>query len=362
MSESWSPLPSVPTGRLTLLIDNYDSYTFNLFQQIAEVNGRPPLVVRNDELDWAAVAGLPVDNIVISPGPGHPGRAADFGVCADVVRHAAIPVLGVCLGHQGILHGYGGSVVQAPRPMHGEVSRIRHRSALFAGIPQEFEVVRYHSLTAVEPLPPLLRATAWAEDGTVMALEAADRPLYGVQFHPESVLTQYGYRLLANFQLLHPARSSDRPPVALASGPTVPGPAVASAAPAPVSGSGFLPAPWGERPRPLMRVADAPYALPGAAVAEALREPGRPLVWLDSSAPGPDTGRFSYLAPGGGPAGETVRYRAGGSSDAGGLTLERSDGTHRIDGLDVFDYLKLPRLLTFLLIVVWVARVGDVAS
>jgi len=138
----------------TLLIDNYDSFTFNLFQLIAEVNGEEPVVVRNDGATWEELAGWDVDNIVISPGPGRPERPADFGVCAAAILHADVPVLGVCLGHQGLGHLSGGEVVHAPEVMHGRLSAVYHdRSALFEGIPQGFEVVRYHSLCLSEPLP-----------------------------------------------------------------------------------------------------------------------------------------------------------------------------------------------------------------
>ena len=121
----------------TLIVDNYDSYTFNLFQLIAQVNGQEPLVVRNDELSWRQLARLQVDNIVISPGPGTPARASDFGVCGDVLRYAQVAVLGVCLGHQGLVHFCGGRIVHAPEVMHGRLSAIYHDdSALFAGVPR----------------------------------------------------------------------------------------------------------------------------------------------------------------------------------------------------------------------------------
>lgn len=185
----------------TLIVDNYDSYTFNLFQLIAEVNGQEPLVVRNDELSWRQLARLRVDNIVVSPGPGTPARASDFGVCGDVLRYARVAVLGVCLGHQGLVHVYGGRIAHAPEVMHGRLSAIYHdESALFAGVPQGFLAVRYHSLVAAEPLPVALRKVAWSADGVVMAVAHLRRPQWGVQFHPESICTQFGARILANFR------------------------------------------------------------------------------------------------------------------------------------------------------------------
>ncbi|MFD5230784.1 aminodeoxychorismate synthase component I [Streptomyces qaidamensis] len=192
----------------TLLIDNYDSYTYNLFQLIAEVNGEEPTVVRND----APVDGLPdlraFDNLVVSPGPGHPGEARDFGIGSRLLATSPVPVLGVCLGHQGIALGEAGLVGPAPEPRHGHLSTIRHDGReLFHGLPQHFTAVRYHSLAVREPLPETLEATAWAEDGVLMGLRHRSRPLWGVQFHPESVLTEYGHRMLVNFRNLTAERA-----------------------------------------------------------------------------------------------------------------------------------------------------------
>ncbi|MFF9027662.1 aminodeoxychorismate synthase component I [Streptomyces iakyrus] len=192
----------------TLLIDNYDSYTYNLFQLIAEVNGEEPVVVRND----APVDGLPdlraFDNLVVSPGPGDPGEARDFGIGGRLLATSPVPVLGVCLGHQGIALGEAGLVGPAPEPRHGHLSTIRHDGRdLFHGLPQHFTAVRYHSLAVREPLPESLEATAWAEDGVLMGLRHRSRPLWGVQFHPESVLTEYGHRMLVNFRNLTAERA-----------------------------------------------------------------------------------------------------------------------------------------------------------
>jgi para-aminobenzoate synthetase len=192
----------------TLLIDNYDSYTYNLFQLIAEVNGEEPVVVRND----APVDGLPdlraFDNLVVSPGPGHPGEARDFGIGSRLLATSPVPVLGVCLGHQGIALGEAGLVGPAPEPRHGHLSTVRHDGRdLFHGLPQHFTAVRYHSLAVREPLPETLEATAWAEDGVLMGLRHRSRPLWGVQFHPESVLTEYGHRMLVNFRNLTAERA-----------------------------------------------------------------------------------------------------------------------------------------------------------
>jgi para-aminobenzoate synthetase len=184
----------------TLLIDNYDSYTYNLFQLIAQVNGEEPVVVLNDAPAESIPELREFDNVVVSPGPGHPSQPRDFGIAARVIAEAEIPVLGVCLGHQGIAAGERAAVEPAPWPRHGHLSTVRHDGRdLFRGLPQNFTVVRYHSLTVREPLPPTLEATAWAEDGVLMGLRHRERPLWGVQFHPESILTEHGHALLKNF-------------------------------------------------------------------------------------------------------------------------------------------------------------------
>ncbi len=184
----------------TLLIDNYDSFTFNLFHLLGEVNGDEPIVVRNDDLSWDEDAALAVDNIVISPGPGRPEHEGDVGISLQVLQRAEVPVLGVCLGHQALAHVTGGVISHAPTVMHGRLSEIHHDGrGLFAGIPQGFAAVRYHSLV-VGALPAELRVTAWTRDGVVMGLEHRSRPLWGVQFHPESISTEHGGALLRNFR------------------------------------------------------------------------------------------------------------------------------------------------------------------
>jgi anthranilate synthase/aminodeoxychorismate synthase-like glutamine amidotransferase len=183
----------------TLLIDNYDSFTYNLFQLLAEVNGREPRVVRNDEASWTELERLEFDNVVISPGPGRPEREEDFGVCGEAIRRCEKPLLGVCLGLQGIGWAEGGRVERAPEPMHGRLASIEHDgTGLFAGIPNPFRATRYHSLALALPLPSTLRETAFSE-GVPMAIEHRHRPRWGVQFHPESIATEHGERLISNF-------------------------------------------------------------------------------------------------------------------------------------------------------------------
>ena len=211
----------------TLLIDNYDSYTYNVFHLLAAVSGEEPIVVHNDAISWTALSRWDFDAIVLSPGPGRPQRWHDFGVCADILRHSEIPVLGICLGHQGIGNLLSGMVGAAPEPMHGRLSRVQHDNrGLFAGVPQGFSVVRYHSLAVSGSLGPEGRVTAWTDDGVVMGIEHCRRPLWGVQFHPESIATEHGQRIVENFyeRLGHHARPQSRraePDTASAESPSV---------------------------------------------------------------------------------------------------------------------------------------------
>jgi anthranilate synthase component II len=181
-----------------LLIDNYDSFTWNLAQYLGEL-GAPPLVKRNDEITLDEIAALRPERIVISPGPGRPEHA---GISVDVIRRFGpqTPLLGVCLGHQAIGFAFGGEVVRASQLMHGKVSSVSHDGkGVFKGISQPFTAGRYHSLVVGNPLPAELEASAHTEDGTLMALRHRSLPIHGVQFHPESVLTGEGHELLRNF-------------------------------------------------------------------------------------------------------------------------------------------------------------------
>lgn len=189
----------------TLIIDNYDSYTFNLYQLITEVNGSLPQVIRNDQMSWEELKQFALDfsfdNIVLSPGPGRPEKAKDFGICRAILENVTLPVLGVCLGHQGLGHIYGGRVIYAPEVRHGRLSQVYHHGVdLFKGVPSPFSVVRYHSLLVEDHLPDCLEKTAWTEDGLVMGLRHRELPLWGVQFHPESICTEYGRVILENFK------------------------------------------------------------------------------------------------------------------------------------------------------------------
>jgi len=181
-----------------LLIDNYDSFTWNLAQYLGEL-GAVPLVRRNDEITLGEIEALAPKRIVISPGPGRP---EDAGISVAVVTRfgPTVPLLGVCLGHQGIGVAFGGSVVRATHVMHGKVSAVQHDSrGVFRGISQGFTAGRYHSLVVADPLPDVLEAGARTDDGTIMGVRHRAFPIHGVQFHPESVLTSEGRQLLRNF-------------------------------------------------------------------------------------------------------------------------------------------------------------------
>jgi anthranilate synthase/aminodeoxychorismate synthase-like glutamine amidotransferase len=180
-----------------LVIDNYDSFTFNLVQYLGEL-GAETRVVKNDGIDADGVASADVSGVLVSPGPCTPNEA---GVSLAAVVRARVPVLGVCLGHQSIGQAYGGKVVRAARLMHGRTSPILHAGkGVFAGLPSPFEATRYHSLLVERgSLPECLEITAWTEEGEIMGLAHKERPIQGVQFHPESVLTMHGKDLIANW-------------------------------------------------------------------------------------------------------------------------------------------------------------------
>ena len=198
---------------MLLMIDNYDSFTYNLVQYFGEL-GEQVHVIRNDQLDVDAIAALQPARIVISPGPCTPNEA---GVSLEVIERlgARIPILGVCLGHQGIGQAFGGRVIRASRIMHGKTSPVHHRGkGVFAGLPSPFEATRYHSLVVEQgSLPDCLEVTAWTEnaDGSmeeIMGLRHRELPIEGVQFHPESILTQHGHALLSHFLGRQAARAA----------------------------------------------------------------------------------------------------------------------------------------------------------
>ncbi|MGI5500740.1 aminodeoxychorismate synthase component I [Lentzea sp. CA-135723] len=280
----------------TLLIDNYDSYTFNLFQLIAEINGREPTVVVNDDPALLDLRLEDFDNVVVSPGPGRPQNSRDIGLVGDLLRRTTLPVLGVCLGHQIIGHLAGASVGAAPEPRHGHLAKVSHEGdPLFAGVPREFVAVRYHSLSVQEPLPAELVPIAWADDGVLMALRHRDRPQWGVQFHPESVASGYGREILRNFADL--TRQTQASELGLVSA-VVPG-------------------------------ADA------ESIFLSLFGDSEHCFWLDSSRVERGLSRFSFLGDTSGPLSEVVTYRTG----SGAVQVRDAHGVRDVPG-NVFDFLE----------------------
>ena len=188
---------------MLLMIDNYDSFTYNLVQYFGELK-QEVVVFRNDEVSLDEIAALQPGHIVISPGPCTPTEA---GISVPLIRRFAgeIPILGVCLGHQSIGQAFGGKIVHAKRVMHGKVSAIHHGGrGVFLGLREPFEATRYHSLVIErESLPEVLEVTAWTDDGEIMGVRHKNLPVQGVQFHPESILTQFGHELLRNFVGAH---------------------------------------------------------------------------------------------------------------------------------------------------------------
>ncbi|MGB2982325.1 MAG: aminodeoxychorismate/anthranilate synthase component II [Candidatus Bipolaricaulia bacterium] len=183
---------------MIVVIDNYDSFTYNLVQYFGEL-GASLRVFRNDAITVAEIEELKPDAIILSPGPGRPEGS---GVCLQIVRelHERLPILGVCLGHQAIAHVFGGTIDQAPRLMHGKTSAIHHTGqGIFASFPSPFTATRYHSLIVKEPVPDAFDVTAFTAEGEIMAIQHREHPLYGVQFHPESILTPHGKQLLESF-------------------------------------------------------------------------------------------------------------------------------------------------------------------
>jgi para-aminobenzoate synthetase len=300
----------------TLLIDNYDSFTYNLYQYLAACNGEPPIVLRNNETSWDEVERMHFDNVVISPGPGRPQRPADLGISADALQRSRKPVLGVCLGHQAIAHHCGARVDLAVRPMHGRLDRISHAQRdLFLGIPDRFEAVRYHSL-AVTQLPSSLEPLAWTSDGTLMALRHVSRPWWGVQFHPESICTEFGARLLRNFRDLSQDWHAQ--------------------APRREARNCFGPALRFEGPQALSLHAECVDTSANAeAVFVSTFARSDCAFWLDSSLVEAGRARFSFMGDASGPRTQVLNYRSAPRE----LMVRRGDIVQVRDET-IFDYLR----------------------
>jgi para-aminobenzoate synthetase len=320
----------------TLLVDNHDSYTFNLFQLIAAVNGTEPDVVTNDGPLLARLSAGAFDNVVISPGPGRPQCPRDIGFLADLLRRTELPVLGVCLGHQAIAYQAGARVGPAPQPRHGHLSQIEHHGDdLFAGIPAKFTGVRYHSLCVEEPLPAALVATAWAEDGVIMAVRHRDLPRWGVQFHPESIASDYGREILANFADLTGRTRRNLNGRARHRGgdqPNGTGPAVqTSSTKAALNG---IREPAGSAGLQLITEVVHNPVHTERMFAEFFGS-SPTCFWLDSSLAQAGLSRFSFMGDGSGPLSETLTYRVG---DAG-VQIRDASGVRMAQG-SAFEVLE----------------------
>lgn len=297
----------------TLVVDNYDSFTWNLVHLLADVNGEMPVVIRNDEATIDEIISGGYDAVVLSPGPGHPENARDFGISTAVARELRKPILGVCLGYQGIAAAFGARVGYAPEPMHGRISRIRHTGAeLFQGIPQGFEAVRYHSLAVEGELPECLEALAWSEDGVLMALRHRTLPIWGVQFHPEAICTAHGRRLLDNFRTLAGAHSRS---------PRQFGKSRKSAAAA---------------PRYETHVHWIPDLDPDPEQVFAhLFSSQAPAFWLDSAETEAGHARFSFMGDASGPRSKWLTYRVG-----SGQVMEHGHEPERTVSTNLYEYLS----------------------
>ena len=302
----------------TLLIDNYDSFTFNVAQAIAAVNGEPPLVIRNDEYRFDALLELKFDNVVISPGPGSPANERDFGVCRAVVEDARWPILGICMGFQGIALLAGARVDRAPEPWHGRGCFINHDgTGLFDGMPSPFFGIRYHSLHVPSLDGTDLIETARTDDGLLMAFRHRDKPIWGVQFHPESVSTDSGRRIFENFRdlSLRRVRPGARSSRAGATGRRSRN----------RSETDRLPLQW-------RKISDA---APAETVFSDLFGERSDAVWLDSNAELAGRSRFSFMGAPSAEADAVLTYR----SRTRTLEIRDAAGT-RTRSESVFDYLK----------------------
>jgi len=306
---------------MILLLDNHDSYTFNLYQLIAEVAGQSPLVVRAEHAEGE---GLPqrvsageFSHVVISPGPGTPEDPQDFDAAREVIEAASdIPVLGICLGHQGLALINGSAIHRAPEPKHGFISTIHHTGTeLFATIPQDFKVVRYHSLCVDDIDTTRVQPQAWSEDGVVMALKVLGQPHWGVQFHPESILTEHGRTLVENF-----LGQTSTTAIPKQSAPVVPGPK-------------SVPEKWKLKHREIAVAIDCESTF------ARLKAHAQDAFWLDSATAdigaATDSGRYSILGTNAGSKAASVRY----DISTGMVQVAQGDESFSVE-TDILSYLR----------------------
>ena len=312
----------------TLIIDHYDSFTYNLYQLIAQINGIEPIVMAHDAPELYCLDDNLYDNIILSPGPGHPDNEQDFATGKSIISCIDKPILGVCLGHQGIFSTLGGSVDRAATPVHGCVSKIFHnQDTLFANMPSPFQAMRYHSLICTGPIPAELTITAWTEDHCIMGLAHRFKPIWGIQYHPESIATEYGHQLLVNFLNLtanYYQQHHQTPPSQQK-----------------LIHNDSLPKPTPSEPanhyEHNFQVLSQKYPFKGdpAGIFQQLLADQSCAVWLDSSLIVPGFSRFSYMGSIQGPMAYHLRY------DAETRTITRFDGHQSTQlNMSIFTYLQ----------------------
>ena len=312
----------------TVIVDHYDSFTYNLFQLIAQIQGVEPLVISHDSDEFLQLDPAIYDNIVLSPGPGNPDNPHDFKIGKSIILNSDKPILGVCLGHQGIFSAFGGRIERAPTPMHGCVSKISHnQDALYHSIPTPFQVMRYHSLVCTGPVPVELEVTAWTQDGLIMGLRHLHKPIWGIQYHPESIASEYGRQLLINFQHLTSQYYQQRRQ-------TLPSQTKQLSAKPPYQPAS-LESPPSDHDSYTILSHKHPFHGDPAGVFQQIFAQYPSAVWLDSSQVVPRFSRFSYMGALQGPLAYQLRYDA------------HSQTTCRIQGQDtttfamsIFAYLK----------------------
>ena len=316
----------------TLIIDHYDSFTYNLFQIIAEIQGREPLVVYHDSEALTRLQPKDYDAIILSPGPGHPDNPHDFSFSKSMILQSDKPILGVCMGHQGIFSALGGRIDRAPVPMHGRLSTITHQGdALYQHIPTSFRAMRYHSLICTGAIPAELEITAWTEANLVMGLRHRHRPIWGIQYHPESIASEYGRQLLLNFMHLSEQYYQQRGLLSKASrhhatrGSSARTDKFTTITSRPRDDSAI----WE------LRTQSFPFSGDPAAAFQKLYGEQTTAVWLDSSQIIPGFSRFSYMGAPQGPLAYTLSYDAQTQ-----MTTQISDHETTTHAMSIFSYLK----------------------
>ena len=314
-----------------LLIDNYDSFTYNLFDLMARVYHQEPEVIFNDSLSFEELDLQQFDQVVISPGPGHPDQPKDFGVCRDIILKGSLPVLGICLGHQGLYSAFGGIVSRAAEVIHGQRSEIfHHQDALFENIPSPFLATRYHSLICQKPLPKELQIIAQTQEGLIMGIRHRSRPMWGVQYHPESIISEHAEQLFKNFKALSLQYQRPKAPASKRKCylPPKQQPKPTSELLAQIIG-------LGTHGQFYLQTKELPPELQAELAFERLFANQPYAVWLDSAALIPGFSRFSYM----GAPQSALAYRIEYRSQGRALSLIQGQQRHELTQ-SIFDFLS----------------------